>query len=210
MTVAAVIPAYNEEKTIREIIEVLKETNQINKIIVVNDGSTDNTYRVAKKTKVKVINLRKNIGKGGAMKVGFKKTNEDIILFLDADLIGLTKKHIEDLISPVLNKKADMSLGVFVNGKIHTDIAHKITPFFSGQRAVKRELFSSIDEIEISRYGVEMALTKYVKKNNIDFVKVKLQKLTHVTQEEKFGLIKGFCNRMKMYWDILKEIKLDK
>ena len=127
-------------------------------------------------------------------------------MFLDADLIGLQKKHVINLIKPVIKNKTEMSIGVFVNGKMATDLAQKITPFLSGQRVLKRKLFDDIDCIDISKYGVEILLTKYVKDNNIKCVKVELDSVSHVTKEEKLGLIKGLNDRMKMYYDIVKSV----
>ena len=99
-----------------------------------------------------------------------------------------------------------MSIGALVNRKMATDLAQKITPFLSGQRVLKRKLFDDIDCIDISKYGVEILLTKYVKDNNIKCVKVELDSVSHVTKEEKLGLIKGLNARMKMYYDIVKSV----
>ena len=62
---------------------------------------------------MQVIALTKNIGKGGALTVGLKYALEENILFLDADLIGLTKQHIEVLIRPVLEGQVEMTVGIF-------------------------------------------------------------------------------------------------
>ncbi|MDD3821730.1 MAG: glycosyltransferase family 2 protein [Bacilli bacterium] len=210
MSIAVIIPAFNEGKTIKKIIEKVKTVKEINRIIVVSDGSTDNTVSIAKKCGVEVMDLPKNIGKGGAMSIGVKNCQEEIIVFLDADLVGLTGNHIRRLIRPILNQKTDMTIGVFTNGRIMTDLAHVFAPFLSGQRAMKKILFEELTAVDISRYGVEMALTKYVKKNNVPFIKVNLNKLTHITKEEKHGFRKGLMSRFQMYLEILKIIKQPK
>lgn len=210
MSIAVIIPAFNEGKTIKKIIEKVKTVKEINRIIVVSDGSTDNTVSIAKKCGVEVVDLPKNIGKGGAMSIGVKNCQEEIIVFLDADLVGLTGNHIRRLIRPILNQKTDMTIGVFTNGRIMTDLAHVFAPFLSGQRAMKKILFEELTAVDISRYGVEMALTKYVKKNNVPFIKVNLNKLTHITKEEKHGFRKGLMSRFQMYLEILKIIKQPK
>jgi polyisoprenyl-phosphate glycosyltransferase len=204
MSVAIIIPAYNEEQTIDKVINVAKTVDLVNRVIVVSDGSTDNTVKIAKKCGIKVIDLPNNVGKGGAMSVGVKNCTDDIIVFLDADLLGLTKEHIEELIKPMIEGKVDMTIGVFTKGRVGTDLAHTVAPFLSGQRALKRTLFMKISDIDISRFGVEVALTRYVKKHNIPFIKVNLDKLTHVTKEEKMGFSKGFRQRFKMYLEIIK------
>jgi glycosyltransferase involved in cell wall biosynthesis len=90
----AIIPAYNEEKTIGHVLAVLKNTSLINKIIVVSDGSTDNTVQVAKSYEVEVIELCENRGKGGALKAGLDNNKADVVLFLDADFSYFFKKEM--------------------------------------------------------------------------------------------------------------------
>ena len=206
--VVCIIPAFNEEKTIGGIIDVVKQVKTIDDIIVVSDGSIDNTAKVARDRNVTTVEYNENKGKGAALKAGFDTTNADILVFLDADLIGLTKEHIEDLLNPVLNDEADMSIGLFSSGRLTTDLAQIVTPFLSGQRAMKREVIQNIDNIDITRYGVEVALTKAVKRNNYVVKKVELKDMTHVTKEEKLGLKKGIAARMKMYWEIVKCLKM--
>lgn len=206
MTVAAIIPAYNEEKTIGEVIQTLKNVKEINRIIVVSDASTDNTAGIARNYGVDVVELDHNHGKGGALKAGFDRTWEDILLFIDADLIGLKPQHVIDLLQPVINGEVDMTIGVFEKGRFATDLAQKLAPFLSGQRAVSRKVFKEISNLEFTRYGVEIALTKYVEEANLKTKKVTLKDVTHIMKEEKLGLIKGFTARMKMYLDILKYI----
>ncbi len=203
-SVTVIIPAYNEEKTISEVIKVVKNVKLVDKIIVVSDGSVDNTVNAAKKQGVEILDLRDNIGKGGALSKGVNATHSEILLFLDADLLGLTEQHVIDLVIPVINGEVDMTIGVFSNGRFSTDLAQKVAPYLSGQRAMKRYLFESIPNIDITRYGVEVALTKYVINNNITSRDIILENLTHVMKEEKLGIIKGFTSRIKMYWDIVK------
>ncbi|NPV43003.1 MAG: glycosyltransferase family 2 protein [Firmicutes bacterium] len=204
MSVVAIIPAYNEEKTIGGVLETLKKVDLINNIIVVSDGSTDKTVEVAKKFEVDVLELKENLGKGGALKAGIEKAKGKVVLFLDADLIGLKENHVRNLILPVLDDEADMTVGIFDRGRVATDLAQKIAPFLSGQRAVNRKVLNDISNLEITRYGVEIALTKYVESSNLRVKKVVLKDLTHIMKEEKMGLLKGFTERMRMYMDIIK------
>lgn len=204
MNVTAVIPAYNEEHTIAGVVNCVKGIDKIQKVIVVSDGSTDRTAEIAKKCGAEVIELNENIGKGGAIKAGINECGTEVILFLDADLIGLTKKHVLDLIDPVISDKADMTIGIFKNGRMVTDLAQKVTPYLSGQRAIKKSIIDRIPNMDITRYGVEVALTKYVDKSSARVLEVDLPDMTHVTKEEKLGIIKGVQARIKMYWDIVK------
>lgn len=209
MCITAIIPAYNEEQTIGGVLQCIKKVKEVTQIIVVSDGSTDKTAETAAAYDIELIDLKENVGKGGAMKAGMERCANDNVLFLDADLIGLTEKHVKELILPVINNEADMTIGIFKNGRIVTDLAQKVTPYLSGQRAVKKTLLDRIPNIDITRYGVEVALTKYGEKNAIRTREVYLEDMTHVTKEEKLGIFKGMQARFKMYWDIVKVLNTD-
>ncbi len=200
----AIIPAYNEEKTIGHVLAVLKNTPLINKIIVVSDGSTDNTVQVAKSYEVEVIELTENRGKGGALKAGLDNNKADVVLFLDADLIGLTPKHVHSLLEPVINDQADMTIGIFDKGRIATDLAQKMAPYLSGQRALKFPLLEQISDLDVARFGVELALNRFMESSGVRVQEVLLHDMSHVMKEEKFGVWKGMAARMKMYWEIIK------
>ena len=137
MKVSAIIPAYNEEKNIGRVISVLVQIEEIVEILVINDGSTDKTSEIARSYGVKVIDFPENRGKGLAMWVGVMHTNSPVVIFLDADLIGLTKQQVRDMISPIINGYADMTLGIFCQGRPMTDLAQRIAPYLTGQRAMK-------------------------------------------------------------------------
>ena len=204
MSITAIIPAYNEEKTIGNVLNVVSELSLINEIIVVSDGSWDNTVNIAKKYGVKVIELKDNIGKGGAIKAGLKECNSDIVLLLDADLIGLKKDHIYDLVTPIMFENIDMTVGVFKNGRPITDIAQKIALNLSGQRALKKCILDEIEDMDIVRYGIEVSLTIHANKKSYNVKEIYLEDITHLTKEEKFGFVHGFSSRLKMYKDIIK------
>ncbi len=205
MNTAAIVPAYNEEKTIGAVIDVLTGCSLIDQVIVVSDGSTDRTVRVALGFEnIEVIELLENRGKGGAIKAGMDHTDAKVLLFLDADLIGLKQAHITALLQPVLREQAAMTIGVFEKGRVATDIAQKMAPFLSGQRALKRELLEQISDFDLSRFGAEVALHHYVEEQNLPVLQVALPDLSHMLKEEKMGFWKGISARGKMYWEIIK------
>jgi glycosyltransferase involved in cell wall biosynthesis len=207
MKIATIIPAYNEGKTIADVVRVVRGVWEIHEVIVVNDGSSDNTSDVARKEGAKVLDLDANRGKGGAIAAGVRETDADIILLLDADLIGLTYTHILNLLESVINGEADMTLGLFSHGRFSTDLAQKIMPWLSGQRALRREILEDLPEMDLSKFGVEIALTKYSRKQHLRVKHVILDHCTHVMKEEKMGYIKGFKSRLKMYSDIIRALK---
>lgn len=201
---AAVIPAYNEEATIGTIVEVLRAVADLSEVVVVSDGSDDRTAEVARLAGARVIELAENLGKGGAMREGLRATTADVVVFLDADLVGLTPAHVAALLDPVLRGDREMSIGLFEGGRTLTDLAQAITPNLSGQRAVRRSLVEQVADIDASRFGVELALTRYLKRAGIEAEEVILHNVTHRTKEEKLGLVKGFAARIRMYWEIVR------
>jgi len=205
MRIKALIPAFNEEKTIGNIIDILNTIPRIDEVIVVDDGSTDNTQQEAESRNAKVIKLDENRGKGAALQEGISKIDTEIILLLDGDLIGLKDTHIYKLINPLLADEADMTIGVFKKGRGLTDLAQVVSPKLSGQRAIKLSELKKIKSLDKKGFGVEIALNKHFKdKNRVK--KVPLKELTHVMKEEKMGFVEGAKARSKMYLDIIKSI----
>lgn len=203
MRVSAIIPAFNEEKTIINVLTAVIACPEIDEIVVVSDGSTDQTADLVRQTTAKLIELDVNVGKGGAMKEGVNNSQGEIIIFLDADLIGLTVEHLQNMLAPVVANECDMVIGIFENGRLTTDLAQKMSPFLSGQRVVKRSILDGLDNMEMTKFGIEVALTQHARSSNISWKGVTLKNMSHVMKEEKLGLFRGFMYRLKMYWEII-------
>jgi LmbE family N-acetylglucosaminyl deacetylase/glycosyltransferase involved in cell wall biosynthesis len=199
--VAAILPAYNEARTIERIIKILREVPELNEIIVVSDGSTDATTNVARKAGAIVLELTSNKGKGAAMFAGAQFTSQEVLLFLDADLEGLLPEQVISIIAPVLKNEADMTIGIFKQGRPLTDWSQAVAPYLSGQRAIKRDLFLKAG-LANSRYDAEVRLTHFAKENSWRVLEIPLVNVTHVIKEEKRGLWSGFFARLGMYRDI--------
>jgi len=209
MKVAAIVPAYNEKERISVVLDAIKNAQRVDEILVVSDGSTDGTYElVSSDPDVKAVKLEVNQGKGGAMRAGAMNTDADIILFLDADLIGMDGGKVDAIVEPVADGEADMAIGIFKGGRGATDLAQFLTPYISGQRALRREVFLGIPNVDQVRSGVETAITKYFKAHDLKVSRVDLEGCTHCMKEEKLGFMKGLSARLKMYADITK-IMLD-
>jgi glycosyltransferase involved in cell wall biosynthesis len=205
--VVAIVPAHNEESRIGSVIEVLKSFDGIDRLVVVDDGSSDGTSKAAENAGAEVIRLEQNSGKAAAMDEGVRQTEENIILFIDADLLNLRQSHVRALLKPVLDDEVDMTMGIFRNGRFRTDIAHIISPGLSGQRAMKREVWNRLDKkhpMEKIGYGIEEKLQSLVKDGKVTLKKVIWNGVSQFTKEEKLGPQEGFKLRMKMYKDILK------
>jgi len=205
LKVAAIVPAYNELDRITLVLDAIKSAHTVDEIVVVSDGSTDGTYELAAADPtVKTVKLEVNGGKGGAMRAGAMSTDAEVVLFLDADLVGMDGEKVDSIIRPVAEDQADMSIGIFSGGRGITDMAQVIMPFISGQRAMRREEFLAIPEIDSTRSGVESAITKYFSARGLRVQRVMLAGCTHTMKEEKLGIVKGLASRMRMYYDIGK------
>ncbi|MFH1661821.1 MAG: glycosyltransferase family 2 protein [Candidatus Falkowbacteria bacterium] len=112
MKVFCVIPAYNEEETINKVIDQVKKI--VDKVIVVDDCSSDKTYKIAKNHKeVAVLKHIINRGQGASLQTGNEyalKNNADVVVHFDADGQFLARE-IKDVISPIINNKADVVFG---------------------------------------------------------------------------------------------------
>ena len=107
-----IIPAYNEQDNILKVAKLIK-TNKNLDYIIINDGSSDLTGYICDNNKLNHIDLIHNLGIGGAVQTGYKyayENNYDIAIQFDGD--GQHDiKYIDDLIKPILEKKADMVIG---------------------------------------------------------------------------------------------------
>src|SRR3989338_9506598 len=107
MKVSCIIPAYNEEATLGKVLRVVKKVRIIHEILVVDDGSSDKTYAVAKAEGVRVIRHPENRGKGAAIKTGYQYSKGDILLFLDADVTTFAPQQLTAVLRPIQNGYAD-------------------------------------------------------------------------------------------------------
>ncbi len=201
--VAVIVPAYNEASRIPRVLRAILDARLPTEVIVVSDGSTDRTAEVARAIEgVNVIVLPYNMGKGGAMAAGVAASQARVVAFVDADLSGLTGAHVDRIIRPVLDGHCDMCVGIFRGGKVWSDVGHKISPFLSGQRALRRELFEAVPYMAELRMGVEIALTKAAKRRKARVRRVVLPGVSNCHKEQKMGLVKGAAARVKMYGEI--------
>lgn len=200
MTTAAIIPAYNERARIGRVLQTALATRGVDEVLVVVDGATDDTAQIAAQfAGVRVIPLTVNIGKGGAMAVGVQNTRADVLLFLDADLTGLEPRHLRAVLHPVQRGWCDMTVGIFHGGRFWSDTAQRFTPEFSGQRAMRREVFEAIRAPHEFRLGIEVALNHAAHRLDARVVRVMLDGVSHYHKEEKLGIVRGAAARAKMY-----------
>ncbi len=212
--ITALIPAYNEEKRIFNTVNSLKKSKYINKILVIDDGSTDNTREIAMKTGVDVISSEGNIGKGNALNLGLKTISyeEDIIVFIDADLEN-TAIEVDKLIAPILYENIDVTIARFkpalkkggfglvkkmAQKGVELFTGQVIDSCLSGQRAFKAEVLKNIKKIP-SKFGVEIGMLIDILNKGYSVKEVDVDMKHRETGRD----INGFIHRGRQFYQIL-------
>lgn len=165
-----IIPAYNEEEGLGSVIDGLKKLPEKYEIIIVDDGSTDNTYKVASEASIKVIRHPYNEGYGAALKTGIRNAKADIVLLMDADGqhkpqdIAKLLKYIEayDMVVGSRTKNSDVSAlrrpGKMILALLANYLAGMNIPDLnSGFRAIKRDM--AMDFMHILPNGFSFTTT---------------------------------------------------
>ncbi len=163
LSVSAIVPVYNEEKTVAGVVTVLLHNPAFIEVICVNDGSTDRSLDVLAgfKDEVTLIDLPENRGKGYALVAGIQAAQGELVAFFDGDLTNLSPAHIQTLLAPVLKGEADAVLGYPKKGSMPNIFSH-----LTGERIYyKRDLLPFLDQMAQSRFGVEVLLTICLRKN---------------------------------------------
>ena len=210
--IAAILPTFNEELNVCDVLEVLHATSMLDEIILVDDGSSDNTFEILNQAaavdqRIQVIRHDQNRGKGQAIFSGWSATSAPILLLLDADLKGLTPDHINALLMPVIDHRADMTLGLFQGGHFSTDLSHRLSPFLTGQRGVRAELLLNTSRAQAaSGYGFEIALTVTASQHNFRTRVVALKGVWHPSSEFRAerGFWRGLQWKLHMYGQIMR------
>ncbi len=197
-----IIPAFNEEKTVARVVKAALSHPAVGEVIVIDDGSTDNTASWALLAGAEVYRLTKNMGKGAAMREGVSLARHEFICFLDADIKGLDKDTLEKMIRPVLSGRYRMYIAIRDRRIEALNRIMHFFPFLGGERVLVRELWRQVPERYKKDFQIEIALNYFAKKNGHAMSFSLMPNLTQVTKEEKRGLSLGLRQRLKMFCDI--------
>ncbi|MEM1536991.1 MAG: glycosyltransferase family 2 protein [Candidatus Bathyarchaeia archaeon] len=219
--VSIVIPVFNEEPTVGNVIERVKAAiermNLPYEILVIDDCSTDNSLEVSKSKKVKVYQLERHMGKGYALRLGFKEAKGEIIVTLDSD--GSHKpEELPMMLEPILRDEADLVVGsrflsrenVFSNklNKIGVQLFNLLiriltgkatTDSQSGYRAFKSAV---LEKIQLKSKGYEIESEMLVKALKSGF---KSKEVSISFEQRTYGKSKlaPFRDGIKIFMSIL-------
>jgi glycosyltransferase involved in cell wall biosynthesis len=167
-TVSVIVPAFNEADRIGATLDALRFSGIADELVVVDDGSTDNTVVEAKHHGARVMLMKQNLGKGSALNAGIMASRGDVLVFLDADL-GSSVDAARAILEPVLAGDCDMAVGSFssrggfgiimrlARWGVRLLTRREITSPLSGQRALRREVLGAIYPLQRD-FGVETAM----------------------------------------------------
>jgi glycosyltransferase involved in cell wall biosynthesis len=193
-----IIPAYNEEATVGDVVDVARRVRLVDELVVVDDGSSDATAEIAAAHGARVL-AATHRGKGESLLAGARVVDADILVLLDADLTGLRPDHVDRLARTVTDENAAMALGLFDRGPLLNWAFLRLLPRLTGERALRRDLLLSLDPADARGYRIEAALNSCVAERGGAIRAFVLDGMFHRTKEEKENFpVVGFARKIAM------------
>lgn len=206
VVVDVVIPARNEAATVAANVTAAAACRHVREVIVVDDGSTDGTGDVASQAGAKVLRRDARTGsKAHAMRLGVESTDADHILFVDADCTDLTSRHLDAVCRPVLDGRAEMSLGAFDYGWLNWLVLR--CPPLSGERIVQRWVWDEVPESKLDGYTIEVRLNEVICEGGFRTSARTMTGVFHRTKRDKFGRVEGMRQTWRMYRSLLSMLQ---
>lgn len=205
--ISCVISVWNEEQTIVQVVEAALACPEIRELIVVDDGSSDRTKGLVGKIrhpKLKLIS-QTHQGKAEAIHTGQKLIHSQLVLLLDADLVGLTPKNLSDLLAPSREPNT-MSFAFLGNAP---GIARMMgINAVSGQRAFPQSLLQKLTWNQIQGFELELELNKVAIEHDFRVAVVHWPTVRHRKKVEKRGFLPGYLEDMQMTFGLIAKYGL--
>jgi hypothetical protein len=206
--VTCIICAFNEGPRIGAVLAVVSTHPLVDEVIVVDDGSSDQTSAVvAGYPSVRLIVHDENLGKSQAMADGIAAASNDILLFLDADLTGLVASDVSRLIEPVRTRTVIASISMRRNSlKLYRAMG---IDFISGERVLPRALLCAhLSTIRaLPRFGIEVFINRCILATGGSIAVVDWPSVAHRTKVEKMGWKTGLAGEWRMMCDLFRCIR---
>ena len=179
-----------------DVVAAARGAVNVDEVIVVDNGSSDGTAEAAAEAGGRVV-VEPRVGKGEAMRAGVAATDAEVIVFLDADLLGLRSRHVDALVEAV-QEGAGMACGLFDRGRLLNPVFLHVLPALTGERALRRELFECLDPAYVRGYRIEAALNSLARAEGVPVVRFVCDGLWHRPKEKKLGPVRGFAAKVWM------------
>ena len=205
-----IVPAYNEAGRIENVLKVLTSCKNTLEILVIDDGSTDDTATTIKQFKnVKYIRNKENLGKGLSMDKAVSLAKSEYIFFCDADVTGLTHEVIDEISQPVLNGEIDMFIAMRNRKMFYLHQIILIMPLIGGERVITKQLWSKVPNYYKHNFKIEAGLNFYARHYGKGFNYKIYRGMSQVIKEKKYGFRSGFKQRISMNNDVISaQLKL--
>ena len=202
--ISCIIPAYNEQANISRVLKVITTFPRFDEIIVIDDGSKDNTVNIVKQYQkdckhLKLIVNSHNLGKTGAIKKAVYMSNNELITICDADLIGLSHRNLNNLINPVIKNKCSMTILDRAGDRTIIIGFLNVAKLYGGERCFWKDDFEKMNLPKNGGYLLEIIMNMYYIMNNKKIQTVYCKNLYTVHQYTKMNFWKGVKNYLKMY-----------
>jgi glycosyltransferase involved in cell wall biosynthesis len=202
--VTCLIPVFNEGARLKAVLDVVATHPLINEVLVVDDGSTDNSAEIAAATAgVTLIRQPRNGGKTKALATGFAAMRQPLLLMLDGDLQGLRADDVRRLIVPVQQGQADMSISLRGNAPWLWRLIG--LDYISGERVLHRNLLPP-DLENLPKFGFEVYLNAACIKAKTRLAVVRWPNVKSPAKEVKLGLWAGLKADAMMMLDIFRTV----
>lgn len=206
MKISCIIPAHNEEKSIASTLRAVLQVTELFEVIVINDCSTDTTKEIVEVfSNVRLLTNEKNEGKSRSIARGIEASSGSHLLFLDADLLGISPESIKALLYPVQNNQADVVISFRGNTPKWLKKLVNIE-IISGDRVVPAPLMiNHLEEIKaLQNFGLEVFLNKIIILNKLRIQSVLLENVHNDWKIQKRGVLSGVKGEILMWRDIFK------
>lgn len=206
MTFTCIIPFFNERDRILKVLDGVIKIKELDEVLLVDDGSTDETHKLIKMRypKLTVIRNAKNRGKTEAIRAGLKQAQGTYIVLLDADLQNFQYREIEKALHAV---KTDPSIDMIIL-KRNNKRLFRANTLISGERILrKKDLLKILAEYQPKGFQIELAINQHMMDNHSIVYWIPTSTL-NTSSIKKRGILKGIHKILHMHLEIIAYIGL--